>query len=498
MSYRLLHKTQSAGNRPPITPIHILDNDSLLEIFSLCRPLTWDESESTNDEAFVEGGRNRERWWYTFVHVCRRWRFVMLECASHLHLSLVCARGTPVAAMLANSPPLPIIIDHFDQRYGITAGDEQGIILALHHRDRVRHIRLRNPISLLQKFIIALDGEFPILEDLLIQNRSYPILANMSLNIPKTFRAPHLRHLMLIGFDIPIGSPLNTTMGNLVTLNLDLIPPQASAYFHPETLLQQISLMPHLKMLRIFLSNHFPSSDIERELLRVPIMTHVALSNLRCFGFKGSSAYLEALLPWFTFPLLEKLEVYFFNQLAYPIPRLSEFMSTAGNFRLIATTLIFYEHYLHIMAYPREGARVHTFSISLHGNHLNWQVASAAQIFHAIGAKFSAVEHLTLQYDRYFPSPMHNDEAYGTQWREILRTFINVETISIDDGLIGQLSLSLQPFEGESFTELLPELQELTCYSTNPSHYTFTQFIVARQMAGRPVTVINVPVIAFR
>lgn len=369
MSYRLLHKTQSTGNRPLITPIHILDNDSLLEIFFLCRPLTWDESESTNDETFDEGGRNCERWWYTFVHVCRRWRYLMLECASHLHLSLVCARGTPVAAMLANSLPFPIIIDHFDQRYGITAGDEQGIILAPHHRDRVRHIRLRNPISLLQKFIIALNGEFPILEDLLIQNRSYPILANMSLNIPKTFRAPHLRHLMLIGFDIPLGSPLNTTMGNLVTLNLDLI----------------------------------------------------------------------------------------------------------------ATTLTFSEYYLHIMAYPREGARVHTFSISLHGIHLNWQVASA-EIFHAIGTVFSAVEHLTLQYDRYFLSPMWDDESYGTQWRELLRTFINVKTISIDDRLIGQLSRSLQPFDGESSTELLFELQELTCYSTDASRYTFTQFIDARHM----------------
>ncbi|KAI0267935.1 hypothetical protein BGY98DRAFT_1180595 [Russula aff. rugulosa BPL654] len=93
---------------------------------------------------------------------------------------------------------------------------------------------------------------------------------------------------------------------------------------------------------------------------------------------------------------------------------------------------------------------------------------------------------------------MWDDEAYGTQWRELLRTFINVKTISIDDRLIGQLSRSLQPFDGESSTELLPELQELTCYSTDASRYTFTQFIDARHLAGRPVTVINVPVMALR
>ena len=40
----------------------------------------------------------------------------MLESASYLRLSLVCARGNAeVATMLAHSPPLPLIIDHLDQ-----------------------------------------------------------------------------------------------------------------------------------------------------------------------------------------------------------------------------------------------------------------------------------------------------------------------------------------------------------------------------------------------
>ena len=49
----------------------------------------------------------------------------MLESAFHLHLSLVCARGTPVANMLAHSPPVPLVIDHFDGYYDFTAEDEE-------------------------------------------------------------------------------------------------------------------------------------------------------------------------------------------------------------------------------------------------------------------------------------------------------------------------------------------------------------------------------------
>jgi hypothetical protein len=66
----------------------------------------------------------------------------MLRSASYLGLCLVCTRGTPVADMLAHSPPLPLIIDHINQDPVTTAEDEEGILLALQHHDRVRRVRL--------------------------------------------------------------------------------------------------------------------------------------------------------------------------------------------------------------------------------------------------------------------------------------------------------------------------------------------------------------------
>jgi hypothetical protein len=60
-----------------------------------------------------------ERWWYKLVKVCRRWRYLILESASHLGLCLVCSPGTPVAEMLAHSPPLPLIILHNDKNHDL-------------------------------------------------------------------------------------------------------------------------------------------------------------------------------------------------------------------------------------------------------------------------------------------------------------------------------------------------------------------------------------------
>jgi hypothetical protein len=104
--------------------------------------------------------------------------------------------------MLAHSPPLSLVIDYFFQS-DITAEDEEGAILALKHRDRVRRVRLQMPVTDLQKIIVAMDGEYPILEFLVI----VPLNDSSATFIfPDTLQAPHLRHLALRDFALPIES----------------------------------------------------------------------------------------------------------------------------------------------------------------------------------------------------------------------------------------------------------------------------------------------------
>jgi len=142
----------------------------------------------------LQGGKWGPRWWYKLAHVCRRWRYLVLSSASRLGPCLVCTYNTPVADILAHSPPLPIVMDYGDEDCNVTSQDEEGILLALRCRRRVRRIRLRMPASNLRKLIVAIDGEFPMLEYLYIE-----VLTNddKDLVLPETFKAPHLRSFSL-------------------------------------------------------------------------------------------------------------------------------------------------------------------------------------------------------------------------------------------------------------------------------------------------------------
>src|SRR5882762_8474715 len=135
------------GNSRHIVSIHILDDDSLLNIFYLYRPFFLGEDGPIFHRPV--GGRepwHHARWWYRLAQVCQRWRNLILGSASYLRLSLVCTNGTPVTTMLAHSPPLPLTLE-YASRDGITAEDEEGVMLALAQRHRVRHLRLSFPVQ---------------------------------------------------------------------------------------------------------------------------------------------------------------------------------------------------------------------------------------------------------------------------------------------------------------------------------------------------------------
>ncbi|KAF8462871.1 hypothetical protein DFH94DRAFT_699704 [Russula ochroleuca] len=128
---------QLPSQSPRTASIHILDDDSLLHVFYLYRPFLLGEDEGDVGRLFGGWERwARGRWWYKLSHVCQRWRNVILGSATYLGVSLVCTYGTPVADMLAHSPPLPLVIDYFNGDCDMTE-DEEGAILALKQRDRV-------------------------------------------------------------------------------------------------------------------------------------------------------------------------------------------------------------------------------------------------------------------------------------------------------------------------------------------------------------------------
>jgi hypothetical protein len=387
--------------------------------------------------------------------------------------------------MLAHSPPLPLIIDYFGD---ITAEDEERITLALGLRDRVRRIRLGMPFPKLQKLIMATDGEYPVLEYLIMDPSTMD--ESTALILPEALQTPHLRHLTLRGFALPsVGYRLLTTAMGLVTLSLSVDHP--SAYFQPNSLLQWISFMPQLETLQISFSFPVPSRDVERQLMHTPIMTNVTLPNLRLFLFQGISAYMEAVVRRITAPRLENLVIQFFKQLTFSVPCLLQFMNTSENLRFDSVHVGFCKEQTSVDFYLREEAKTRPLFISVSCWHLDWQVSSMAQIFDSFSQIFSTVEHLTLYTLYHEVSAEEHNEVDRTEWRKLLGSLSNAKTLHIDDRLVKELCRSLRLDDGEHPLELLPELQVLTFSGVGDTGDAITPFVDARQNAGRPVTLMR-------
>jgi hypothetical protein len=387
--------------------------------------------------------------------------------------------------MLEHSPPLPLIIDYIDKYRYNTTEDEEAIMFALRHHHRVNRIRLAMPIPNLHRFIEALDKEFPILEFLCIDPVIYN---NIGITLPETFQAPRLRHIVLLNFALPIESKLLSTAVGLITLSLSLIP--QSVYFFPNNLLQCISRMPQLQTLGILFHSPAPDPGVERELVRMPKTTHVTLPNLHWFGFYGSSAYLEALVPRITTPLLEKLQIYIFNQPTMSLPNLKDFMNRAANLSFTSAWLTFDGTGLYFYGYPSRESVMWSLDVHVICPHHDWQVSSAAQILGVLGPVLSKVVYLTITYLEHTWSSEWHNVSDRAQWREILRPFNNVETLVIPMRLVKELSSSLQINDGESPMELVPKLKELQYYEASTTD-AFMSFLDARSIAGCPFSLVR-------
>jgi hypothetical protein len=407
--------------------------------------------------------------------------------ASYLGLSLVCTYGTPVADMLAHSPPLPLDFDYFDEGVGISAEDQEGAIFALKQYNRVRRVRLGMPVTSQQKLILSMDDEYPILEYLII---GHPFEDKSSISqFPETLQAPNLRHLALDGFALPIRSRLLTTAVGLVTLGLFMRHP--STYFHPNFLLQWLLFMPQLETLIVYFHFPVPNRDVERQLTHTPIMAPITLSHLLYFRFQGVRAYLEAFVHRITTPRLEKLRILFFNQPTFSVTRLFQFVNATENLTFKSVKFMFSDSDVDVEVYPHDEAKMYALSITVDCWHLDWQVSSAAQISNSLSPLFSAVEHLSFEHQVHSQSSEEHDEADRTKWRQLLGSFRNVKTLRIAEGLVEEFSRCLKLDDGELPLELLPELQELTYFGSGNAGDAFNPFIDARQDAGRPLTLVR-------
>jgi hypothetical protein len=167
-----------------VTPIDVLPDDVLLEIFDFYMDMSL--SESGVVKFLVEA-------WQSLVHVCRRWRGLVLGSPRRLNLRLYCTPGTPARDCLDVWPALPLIIEG-----DMALSGTDNIIAALGQSNRVCQVDLDFAPRQLEKVLAAMQVLFPELTDL--QLTSYVETVSV---IPDSFlggSAPHLQTFSLLGF----------------------------------------------------------------------------------------------------------------------------------------------------------------------------------------------------------------------------------------------------------------------------------------------------------
>ncbi|KAF8257907.1 hypothetical protein EI94DRAFT_1816588 [Lactarius quietus] len=387
--------------------------------------------------------------------------------------------------MISHSPPLPLIIYYPGIPSEISASDEEGALFALKQRERVRQIHIVSQTAILRNLIKAMDGEFPILERLVLRSKTE---SRTGLLLPEKFQAPFLQQLTFSNIALPIGSQLLRHAEGLITLSLLNVP--AIAEFHPEHLVAQLSAMSHLETVTIHFYTAIPNREVWWRFLGAQV-TRVTLPRLKLLILRGSSAYLEGILFRLSAPVLSTLSVEFFNQLTLYPHHLLQFVRPNGEPRFRSTWIHFDKESFSVIVDPYlERAGMYPFLVQVSCRPLNWQAACVAQICNTLAPLLASVSTLILGFNKDGSGPW-KDEIDPEQWHGLFRTFTSVKSLQLTGALAGDLFRSLRLDEVEPPLELLPGLEEIVFRGRGHADDAFTSFISARRSADRPIRLVQ-------
>jgi hypothetical protein len=449
--------------------IDMLPDVALLEIFDCYVNQARDEEEYYNDHE----RSLRIQAWHTLVHVCRKWRAIVLGSPRRLDLRLFCKDMTPVKDTLAVWPPLPIVIE---QHY--SEGEMDNIIAALEHNDRVCDIHfeyLSN--SGLEEVLAVMQQPFPALThlDMSLNDRREPPPV-----VPESFlggSAPRLQELWFQLFPFPGLPKLLLSATGLVYLHLEHIP--HSGYISPEAMVRCLSTLTRLKELSLDFE-----SPLSRPVRRPHPPTRSILLALTHIWFQGVSEYLEDLVAGIDAPLLNWFNIKFFHQLIFDTPQLAQFIARTPNTQPPVEARIFFSDHsvevIFLRTFPRG------FSLKISCRQSDWQLSSLSQVCSLSfpEAFIPGVEHLYI-----YNSAQHwQHDIEDSQWLDVLHPFTAVKYLYLSRECAPRMAPALEKLAGE----VLPSLQNLFLEDLLPSgpvQGAIGKFIAAQQLASHPIAV---------
>jgi hypothetical protein len=452
----------------------MLPDDIILEIFDFYR--------KSHDYLI------RAVWkWPILVHVCQRWRQIVLASPHRLNLRILCTHGTPVRN-LGIWPAFPIVMDYYYySKGGLMFNDEDDVVaVLLGHLDRICDVRLSVMGSQLENIATAMQVPFPVLSRLHIFSRdgNVPVL-------PAEFlggSGPRLQDITLSGIPYPSLPTLLLSATDLVTLSLRNIP--STGYISPEAMVACLAMLTRLKAFHIEFQSATP-----RPSLTQPPVARAVLPALIELEFKGASEYLEGLAIRIDGPQLNRIHTVYFNQVIdFQVAQLSDFIDRALGPRLTLfrhAEVTFVRDFVSFDLYPQMYQPSSNWGllrtvISCDG--FDWQVSHMAHVLSQFSAILSNVVLLQLRAEVEEGRELEGTD--GVEWLHLLHQFSTVRTLRVSGELAGHVALALEELTtAEMVAELLPFLDSICLAGQRAS--SIKNFVAFRQLCGRPITVSN-------
>ena len=430
--------------------------------------------------------------WDRLAHVCRKWRQLIFASPLRLKLRILCKSGTPVRKNLGIWPPFPLIVHYDDYRRGIKIGDEDNVIAALEHPDRLYRVCLdakKLSTRSLGKIIAMLQKPCPILTCLSIvaaDNRN--VLSAGFLG----GSAPCLQRFRLYGIPFPALPTLLLSASNLSDLILKDIPP--AGYTPPQKMVLYLATLPKLNTLRLGFQTVTTHSA---RILAQPIKRTV-LPSLCELTFSGIFQYLEDLVAQIDTPLLNSLNIYYVDQgIEFEVLQLSQFLDRS---EVLVKTLsdkceitLSDDHvYLDIFGPgPWDSNEVGAISVGIGCEGTGQKVSQLTNLLSGITPIIPDMVHFSFEIDLAITDPYYMEESVN--WYELFSQFPSVQTMLVGGSATGHISFALGDMmylcRMDGVPDLLPAL-ELICILNDDPPNCFHAFLSFRQDAGYPVTYI--------
>ena len=464
-----------AGRR---TSPDILPDEVLLHIFRFCRVDTVDRVNGT--------------WgWLRLVHVCTRWRRVILDSKQALGLRLVCTEKTPVRRTLDVWPPFPIVIEYRHTQPSIQVPencDGSDLAAALEQHARVQRITVCGlTCSLLETIASAMLEPFPVLTHLQLESCGDPDAAPVVPDGLLGGFAPSLQRIWLEGVRFQSLPVVLSSANDLIELRLDKIPD--SWDISPKTLASALSPLTRL----ISLTVEFQSPRLQTAQ-DPPPLTRTRLPALTMLFFKGVSEYFEDLVSRIDAPRLEYSVIKFFNQLLFDISHFPKFIARTEKLRSLDRAEVFFDNQgVGIGLHLPETTVPRNLTLRILCSPSDWQLSSLAQVCHQSLSLLSRVERLDI---RECPSrtrePKWQDK---TQWVDLFHPFAAMKALHIPRELGPRIAPVLQELALPRAADVLPELKWLifedlkALEPSGPLHGAIQEFTTARASTGHRVGV---------